>query len=111
MSDAVSGYLLGNDTSGGTMGDVTRARVLVSGRVQGVYFRESARAEALRLGLSGWVRNLADGRVEGAFEGDAASVAAAVAWCRSGPPRALVTGVEVITEDPEGRAGFEILRS
>lgn len=90
------------------MAETVRMRVIVDGRVQGVFFRDSTRAEALRLGVSGWVRNLADCRVEAVFEGDAAAVASAVAWCGSGPPRALVTSLESFPEPPEGLRGFEI---
>jgi acylphosphatase len=70
-----------------------RTRVVVEGRVQGVFFRDSCRTEALRAGVTGWVRNRPDGSVEAEFEGDAAAVAAMVAWCRTGPPRAEVTKV------------------
>jgi len=87
-----------------------RDRVLISGTVQGVGFRMSARHRAEQLGVSGWVRNLPDGRVEAAFEGDRAAVEAAVAWCREGPPAARVAEVEVISESPVGEAGFEIHR-
>ncbi len=85
-----------------------RQRVLVGGRVQGVWFRDSCRSEAHRLGVAGWVRNLPDGRVEGAFEGAPSAVAALVAWCSSGPPHAVVTTVEVVEEAPQGDTGFEI---
>lgn len=90
------------------MAETVRMRVIVDGRVQRVFFRDSTRTEALRLGVCGWVRNLADGRVEAVFEGDAAAVAAAVEWCRSGPPRALVTSLESFAEAAEGLGGFEI---
>jgi len=72
-----------------------RARAIVSGRVQGVSYRASTIAQARRLGLSGWVRNLRDGTVELECEGDKASVAALLAWCEKGPPGADVTGVAV----------------
>lgn len=80
---------------------VIRRRVVVNGQVQGVFFRDSARREAERLGLAGWVMNRRDGKVEAAFEGEAAAVDAAVAWCRRGPARAHVTDVEVREEPPE----------
>jgi acylphosphatase len=70
-------------------------RVLVSGRVQGVWFRESTRREASALGLSGWVQNLPDGRVEAHFEGDEAAVEAAIAFIRRGPEHARVSDVTV----------------
>lgn len=88
-----------------------RRRVVVSGRVQGVWFRDGCAREAAAHGVHGWVRNLPDGRVEAAFEGDASSVAALVEWCRRGPQRATVRGVEVIDELPLGDAedaGFAI---
>lgn len=90
------------------MSVVVRAHVWVGGRVQGVWYRESARREALRLELAGWVRNLSDGRVEAVFEGPAEKVATAVEWCRGGPERALVTDLEVADETPEGLTGFDV---
>ena len=85
-----------------------RRRVVVSGRVQGVAFRASTRAEARRHGVDGWVRNRADGGVEAVFEGAASAVDALVAWCREGPRFARVDGIEVREETPEGLAGFEV---
>lgn len=85
-----------------------RRRVVVSGRVQGVFFRDGCRREAVRLGVAGWVRNLPDGRVEAVFEGPLDAVDAVVAWCRSGPPRAVVAAIEVEQEAPEGMAGFRV---
>jgi acylphosphatase len=84
----------------------SRIRVLVSGRVQGVGFRFSTCDVAESLGLGGWVRNLSDGRVEAAFEGPAAEVARAVAWCRHGPPGAWVGDVQTHPEAPIGESGF-----
>lgn len=72
-----------------------RAHVFVSGRVHGVWFRESTRRRASELGVDGWVRNLPDGRVEAIFEGDADSVREAVAFTRVGPRFARVTDVQV----------------
>jgi len=87
----------------------TRSRVIVDGRVQGVFFRESTRRMAATAGLTGWVRNLPDGRVEAAFEGEPSAVASAVEWMRSGPERAVVTEFEEHTaETPEGLLGFEV---
>ena len=86
-----------------------RVRVIVDGRVQGVFFRDSTRREALSLGVAGWVRNLPDGRVEAVFEGESEAVACAVAWIRRGPERALVTDVEQFDgEQPEELVGFDI---
>jgi acylphosphatase len=88
------------------MGATTRRRMLVRGRVQGVFFRAACQARALELGVAGWARNLDDGRVEVVAEGDADAVAALAAWCRAGPPRALVTTVDETLEVPEGLTGF-----
>ena len=81
---------------------------MVSGHVQGVWFRESCRREADERGVAGWVDNRPDGSVEAVFEGGEPSVAEVVAWCRSGPPRAVVTGVDVTQEAPEGLVGFRV---
>ena len=86
-----------------------RVRVIIDGRVQGVFFRDSTRQEALDLGVSGWVRNLSDGRVEAVFEGEPQAVDRAVSWVRVGPPRAVVTSLEEFAEQPEGLSGFEIV--
>ena len=83
-----------------------RRRVVVGGRVQGVFYRASCRREAQRLGVAGWARNLDDGRVEVVAEGPTEAVEALVAWCRQGPPSALVTGVTVRDEPPDGLSGF-----
>ena len=85
-----------------------RRRVLVSGRVQGVWFRESARDQATAAGADGWVRNLVDGRVEVVVEGPEAAVDRVVAWCRHGPPRARVDAVDVTTEAAVGETGFRV---
>ena len=87
-----------------------RAHVFVSGRVQGVYFREETRRLARSLGATGWVRNRADGRVEAVFEGDEARVRRLIDWCHSGPSHARVQGVAVEWEPPTGEfAGFGVL--
>ena len=88
--------------------DRIRYRVVVRGLVQGVWFRESTRLEAQAAGVAGWVRNRSDGTVEAAFEGPAHAVARLVSWCRHGPPRADVVGIDVVEEAPEGLAGFSI---
>jgi acylphosphatase len=82
--------------------------VVVSGHVQGVWFRESCRREAESRGVAGSVANRADGTVEAVLEGRESAVAEVVAWCRIGPPRADVTGVEVTPEPPEGLVGFRV---
>jgi acylphosphatase len=85
-----------------------RRRVVVSGRVQGVWFREGVRREAERLGVDGWVRNLPDHTVEAVFEGPLEAVGAAVTWCRTGPPRARVDRLRERDELPVGERGFVI---
>jgi acylphosphatase len=88
---------------------LTRVRVRISGRVQGVFFRAEARSRAESLGLAGWARNAADGSVEAVFEGDEARVRSMVEWCRRGPSGARVDDVEVETEEPTGETGFHVL--
>lgn len=75
-----------------------RAHLLVKGRVQGVFFRESTQREAHQHHVSGWIRNLPDGDVEAVFEGEAESVEALIDFCKVGPPRARVTRSEVTWE-------------
>jgi acylphosphatase len=86
----------------------TARNVVVSGRVQGVFFRDSARREARRLGVTGWVTNRPDGRVEAHLEGDAGAVAQLVQWCRSGPRHADVDEIEVSEVEPEGLDRFDV---
>ena len=88
--------------------DLVRVRIFVEGRVQRVWFRESARQEADRLGVSGWVRNLPDGRVEAVYEGSREAVEEMLAWTNRGPERADVTGVEIHDEPPRGERGFTV---
>jgi acylphosphatase len=88
---------------------VIRRRVVVSGRVQGVFFRDSCRELATRRGVSGWVANRDDGTVEAVFEGDSAAVDALVDWCRSGPPSARVDWVEVSDEEPQNDRSFRVV--
>jgi acylphosphatase len=71
-----------------------RVHLFVSGRVQGVFFRASTRDTARHLGLTGWVRNLPDGRVEGLFEGDEEALRHLLEWCRSGPAGAAPEKLE-----------------
>lgn len=87
---------------------MVRAHVFVSGKVQGVFYRDTTKKEADKRGVRGWVRNLRDGRVEAVFEGDAARVADIVAWCRIGSPLSRPTFVERVDEPEEGLTGFEI---
>lgn len=88
------------------MEPTVRRRVLVDGRVQGVFFRQSCRREAEAAGVAGWACNLDDGRVEVVAEGAPAAVDRLVAWCRTGPRQAVVTSVRVVDERPEGIEGF-----
>ena len=86
-----------------------RARVRISGRVQGVLFRDSTRERAEGLGLSGYVKNTADGAVEALFEGPPDDVREIVRWCEHGPPHASVENVSVDYETAEGDlTGFEV---
>ena len=84
------------------MADKVRVHVLIEGRVQGVFFRASTRDEARARGLAGWVRNLADGRVEAVFEGDKAVVENMLAWCRKGPPYAYVDQIDIDWQPYQG---------
>ncbi len=97
----------GADLSGD---DVIRRHAVVRGRVQGVWFRESTRIEAERLGVAGWVRNRPDGTVEAEVEGRPEAVAAMVVVLREGPPAARVDDVEVTEVPVEGGSGFSVLR-
>jgi acylphosphatase len=87
---------------------MTRSRVIVSGRVQGVFFRDSVRRRAETAGVTGWVRNTAEGTVEAVFEGEPAAVAELVEFCRRGPSSAEVASVQVAEEEPEGLSGFQV---
>jgi len=87
----------------------TRAEVVVSGHVQGVWFRSSTVEEARRAGVSGYVRNREDGSVEAVFEGTRTAVMLAVAWCYHGPGAAQVTDVKVKWTEPTGEFfGFNV---
>lgn len=87
-----------------------RAHVFISGTVQGVGYRFSTMRVAKQLGVSGWVRNLPDRRVEAVFEGTQKAVDAIVRWCHGGPPGAVVKDVTVEYEEPEGLHSFETRR-
>jgi acylphosphatase len=88
---------------------VVRRRVIVHGRVQGVFFRDSVRRLAAQRGISGTVANLDDGAVEAVFEGPPEDVEALVEFCRQGPERAMVERIEVVEEEPEALEGFRVL--
>ena len=87
------------------------SRFLITGRVQGVFFRASTAREAERLGLKGWARNLPDGRVEVLALGPAARIAALAAWLAVGPPRARVDAVTETHEVPAAHAGLADFRT
>ncbi len=87
---------------------MVRLRVVVSGRVQGVWFRESCRRQAAAAGVNGWVGNVVDGTVHAVLEGEDAAVVHVLAWMRQGPPRAEVTNVAVTPEEPVGERGFVV---
>jgi acylphosphatase len=88
--------------------DLIRRRVIVRGRVQGVFFRDSLRRRAEARGVAGWVRNRPDGAVEAVLEGPEEAVEAVIRFARAGPPRASVEDVQITAEEPEGLPGFEI---
>ncbi len=92
--------------------DGVRRSVLirVAGRVQGVWYRASAREEAVRLGVAGWARNLPGGDVEVRAEGSSRAVGRMIDWCRQGPPAAMVESVEVEESAVEGLEGFDVRR-
>ena len=89
--------------------NVSRVRVVVGGRVQGVWFRASTQEMAQAEGVHGWVRNLPDGDVEAVFEGGREAVERALAWCRrGGPPKARVDRCEETWEAPRGEGPFRV---
>lgn len=90
------------------MEKIVRARVRISGRVQGVFFRARTRDLASRLGLDGWVMNMPDGTVEAVFEGRETDVRDAVAWCGNGPRGARVESVDVDFLEAAGESGFRV---
>ena len=88
---------------------MNRVRIIVQGRVQGVYYRASARDQARRLNLSGWTRNCPDGSVELVAEGERMQLEQLIAWCHKGPSAAVVTRVEVEWQGATGEfAGFAV---
>ena len=91
------------------MAEKIAVRLIVSGKVQGVFFRAETQRAARGCGVTGWVRNLPDGTVEAWAEGERGQVEALVQWCRQGPPRSRVEGVEVQPGDFSGRFdSFEV---
>ena len=87
---------------------VVRRRVVVHGRVQGVFFRDSLRERAQSRDVAGWVRNRPDGSVEAALEGEPDAVEGVLAFTRAGPRGAEVERVDVAEEEPEGLTGFDV---
>jgi acylphosphatase len=87
---------------------IIRAHVVVSGIVQGVGYRYATVQKTRHMGLNGWVRNLADGRVEAVFEGEPSAVEAMIRWCRQGPSAAVVKDVSVEMGEAMGLQGFEV---
>ena len=86
--------------------DRVRRRLVIAGRVQGVFFRDSTREAAGREGVAGWARNRDDGAVEVVLEGPPEAVESLVGYCRTGPVNARVDRVDSSDEDPEGLTGF-----
>ncbi len=87
-----------------------RAHVFVTGKVQGVYFRQNTKQVSARHGVTGWVRNLDDGRVEALFEGEETNVSEVIEWCHVGPPKSHVEYVNVKFEKYAGEfADFDII--
>lgn len=83
-------------------------KIIVTGKVQGVFFRQSAKEEADRLGLTGWVRNVPDGSVEIAAFGDEKSISQLIEWCQEGPPVASVVDLQLESIEFEEHDGFNI---
>jgi acylphosphatase len=95
--------------NGSTATPLCRTRVIVSGEVQGVFYRDTCRRVALAVGVAGWVRNLRDGRVEAVFEGGRDAVERLVRWAGQGPRQARVEQIKVYEEQPQSLSGFAIL--
>lgn len=90
------------------MSAIVARRIVASGRVQGVFFRDTMRRRALRVGVGAWVRNCPDATVQAHLEGAPDAVAELVLWCRSGPRGADVENLHVTVAEPQGQAGFVI---
>lgn len=85
------------------MAELVRAHVVISGKVQGVFFRMETLEEARKTGVSGWVKNKQDGTVEAVFEGEKALVDSVIQWCRQGPPVSRVDNVDIEWEPYTGK--------
>ncbi|OIO46474.1 MAG: acylphosphatase [Parcubacteria group bacterium CG1_02_39_15] len=91
------------------MSENIRAHIFVSGRVQGVFFRAETHQKARQLGLTGWVKNLSDGRLEAVFEGKRVQIGQMLNWAKSGPPGAIVKDLDLIWEEYKAEfSQFEI---
>ena len=91
---------------------VVRAHVIISGRVQGVYFRGNIKEKAQSMGIRGWARNLTNGNVEAVFEGETEDVRRMVSWCQEGPPAARVDDVKTEWATPTRElSGFGLRRT
>ena len=88
--------------------DVVREHVILTGRVQGVFFRDSLRRHAQTHGVAGWARNRPGGTIEAVFEGPETAVIEMLVFCREGPPDAQVETMATSKEEPEGLSGFAI---
>jgi acylphosphatase len=87
---------------------ISRAYLLISGRVQGVCYRAFTQNQAIKLGLGGWVKNMHDGRVEAVLEGQRELIEQAILACKSGPSGSRVSDIEITWGSPQGEEGFEI---
>lgn len=92
------------------MTEYYRVHVFVSGKVQGVYYRQTTSYEAQKLNIHGWIRNLRDGRVEAIFEGEKANIDKLLSWCNKGPKDAIVKDIEIIQEQYKNEyTNFQII--
>ncbi|MGR3293286.1 MAG: acylphosphatase [Candidatus Scalindua sp.] len=82
--------------------EIARLHIVIEGIVQGVFFRAGTKGKSCKLGLTGWVKNCPDGRVEAVFEGDIDKIDQVLEWCKKGPPGAVVRNVEIIREQATG---------
>jgi acylphosphatase len=108
MARRPDGTLAGLRESSGMPEQPIRRRVVVHGRVQGVFFRDCTRRRATANGVAGWVTNRSDGAVEAVLEGPPDAVDGVVRFMQGGPPHAHVDRVEVSEEEPEGSSGFSV---
>ena len=94
------------------MTEYLRLHVFISGKVQGVYYRQNTTTRAQELNISGWIRNLKNGKVEAVFEGEKSNVNKLLEWCYSGPKNAIVSNIEIVNEPfKKEYPNFQILES